>query len=118
MIKTKRRCRHQKRFPGGWKGDAQNAFVSRTPEQNEFFDYTQKLLNWRKFKDVIHNGKTKNFSPEKNVYVYFRYNDEEKVMVVINSSDKEQTIEMNRFQEMVPSSFTAKDVMKDADGSN
>ena len=23
-------------FPGGWKGDAQNAFVSRTPEQNEF----------------------------------------------------------------------------------
>ena len=102
-------------FPGGWKGDAQNAFVSRTPEQNEFFDYTQKLLNWRKSKDVIHNGKTKNFSPEKNVYVYFRYNDEEKVMVVINSSDKEQTIEMNRFQEMVPSSFTAKDVMKDAE---
>ena len=35
-------------------------------------------------------------------------------MVVINSSDKEQTIEMNRFQEMVPSSITAKDVMKDA----
>ena len=101
-------------FPGGWKGDAQNAFVSRTPEQNEFFDFTQKILNWRKSKDVIHNGKTKNFSPEKNVYVYFRYNDEEKVMVVINSSDKEQTIEMNRFQEMVPSSFTAKDVMKDA----
>ena len=101
-------------FPGGWKGDVQNAFVSRTPEQNEFFDYTQKLLNWRKSKDVIHNGKTKNFSPERNVYVYFRYNDEEKVMVVINSSDKEQTIEMNRFQEMVPSSFSAKDVMKDA----
>jgi len=101
-------------FPGGWKGDTQNAFVSRTPEQNEFFDYTRKLLNWRKSKDVIHNGKTKNFSPEKNVYVYFRYNDEEKVMVVINSSDKEQTIEMNRFQEMVPYSFTAKDVMKDA----
>lgn len=102
-------------FPGGWKGDAKNAFVSRTPEQNEFFDYTQKLLNWRKSKDVIHNGKTKNFSPEKNVYVYFRYNDEEKVMVVINSSDKEQTIEMNRFKEMVPSSFTAKDVIKDAE---
>ena len=36
-------------------------------------------------------------------------------MVVINSSDKEQTIEMNRFQEMVPSSFSAKDVMKDAE---
>jgi hypothetical protein len=35
-------------------------------------------------------------------------------MVVINSSDKEQTIGMNRFQEMVPSSFSAKDVMKDA----
>lgn len=102
-------------FPGGWKGDVQNAFVSRTPEQNEFFDYTQKILNWRKSKDVIHNGKTKNFSPERNVYVYFRYNDEEKVMVVINSSDKEQTIEMNRFQEIVPSSFTAKDVMKDAE---
>ncbi len=62
--------------------------------------------------------KPKTFRQRRNVYVYFRYNDEQKVMVVINSNDKEQTIEMNRFQEIVPSSFTAKDVMKDADSSN
>ena len=51
--------------------------------------FTKKLLNWRKEKDVIHTGKLKQFIPENNLYVYFRYNDKESVMVVLNNSDKE-----------------------------
>ncbi len=48
-------------FPGGWKSDKQNAFnpATQTTEQKEFYQFTQKLLNWRKGKDVIHTGKTK-----------------------------------------------------------
>src|SRR5690606_21222154 len=47
-------------FPGGWSGDSQNAFISsdRTELQSAYFDFTKKLLNWRKGKKVVHQGKT------------------------------------------------------------
>src|SRR6187402_336855 len=37
-------------FPGGWNGDANNAFTKsgRTAEQQQYFDFSSKLLNWRK----------------------------------------------------------------------
>ena len=83
-------------FPGGWKGDAQNAFnpATQTKEQKEFYDFTQKILNWRKNKDVIHTGKTKHYAPQDGVYVYFRYNENESLMVVLNNNDKEQTLDL------------------------
>jgi glycosidase len=100
-------------FPGGWKGDSQNAFdpQTQTIEQNEFHDYTQKLLNWRKGKDVIHNGKTKHYMPKEKVYVYFRYNDSEKVMVIINNNEKEQTIDLSRFVESLNGVSKGKDII-------
>lgn len=98
-------------FPGGWIGDAQNAFIERTAEQKEFFDFTQKLLNWRKSKDVIHNGKTMNFIPENGVFTYFRYNDNEKVMVILNNNNKPQTLSTKRFSEIISENFVAKDII-------
>lgn len=86
-------------FPGGWQDDTQNAFIEsgRTETQNEYFDFTKKLLNWRKNKSVIHYGKTTHYVPENNVYVYFRYNDDEVVMIILNNSDNTQTFKTNRF---------------------
>jgi glycosidase len=77
-------------FPGGWSGDTKNAFTAQnlTPSENEAYAFTKKLLNWRKDKVVIHTGKLRHFIPENNLYVYFRYNDKESVMVVLNNSDK------------------------------
>ncbi|GLU44055.1 glycoside hydrolase family 13 protein [Allomuricauda sp. NBRC 101325] len=88
-------------FPGGWEGDAQNAFIAsgRTDLQNEYFDYSKKLLNWRKGSKAIHQGKTLHFAPQDNVYVYFRYLPDESVMVVLNNSAKPQTIDLGRFSE-------------------
>ncbi len=100
-------------FPGGWKSDQQNALnpSTQTPQQKEFYDFTQKLLNWRKGKEVIHTGKTKNFVPQNNVFVYFRYNEKETVMVVTNSNDKEETLDLKRFSEAIKSSIKGKDVI-------
>ena len=88
-------------FPGGWKGDINNAFTAkgRTKTQNDYFNFTKKLLNWRKEKEVIHTGKLKHYIPQNNVYVYFRSNDAETVMVVINNSNKAQKIDLSRFKE-------------------
>jgi glycosidase len=103
-------------FPGGWQGDVQNAFTNsgRTETQNQFFDFTKKLFNWRKTKAVIHFGKTMQFVPENNVYVYFRYNDTDKVMIVINNNLEAQDIDLSRFNEMIKDSKKGTDILSEA----
>lgn len=88
-------------FPGGWIGDTNNAFTAtgRTTEQNQFFNFTKKVLNWRKNKEVIHSGKLKHYIPENNLYIYFRYTNDESVMVILNNAPENQKINLSRFQE-------------------
>lgn len=102
-------------FPGGWKNDPQNAFTEngRTETQKEYFDFTKKLLNWRKNKSVIHNGKTTHYVPENNVYVYFRHNEKESVMAILNNSEKAQTIDTKRFKENIKSYTKGKDIISE-----
>ncbi len=92
----------RKDFPGGWPGDEMDAFTSagRTMEQNEAFDYLQRLLQWRKNTPVVYEGKLKQFVPEDEVYVYFRYDEDECVMVILNNSDNQiKALETGRFKE-------------------
>jgi glycosidase len=88
-------------FPGGWKTDSKNAFskTGRKEEEQQYFEFTSKIFNWRKDKAVIHSGKLKHYIPENNVYVYFRYNENESVMVVINNNPEKQKINPNRLSE-------------------
>ncbi len=106
-------------FPGGWKNDPQNAFTEsgRTVEQKQYFDFTKKLLNWRKNKSVIHQGKTTHYVPENNVYVYFRHNEKESVMIIINNSDKPQAVDTKRFKENIKSYTKGKDVVSEKEFS-
>ena len=100
-------------YPGGWDGDTSNAFTSagRTSEQKQFFDFTSKLLQWRKTNNAVHFGKMKHYVPENNVYVYFRYTDSKSVMVVLNNSSKTQKIKTNRFQESIQNYTVGKEVL-------
>ncbi|WP_374363748.1 glycoside hydrolase family 13 protein [Cloacibacterium sp.] len=100
-------------FPGGWKNDSQNAFnpETQTKEQKEFYDFTQKILNWRKNNEVIHTGKTTHYLPENGVYVYFRFNEKGSVMVVLNNNEKEQTLQLKRFEENLKSYTKGKDII-------
>ena len=100
-------------FPGGWAGDSNNAFTKagRTAEQQKFFEVTSKLFTWRKSKDVIHTGKTTHYLPHDNVYVYFRHNDKESVMVVINNSNESKTFGTARFGESLKNYKSGTDVV-------
>jgi neopullulanase len=100
-------------FPGGWKEDKQNAFTAagRTSEQNTYFDFTQKLFNWRKTSKAIHHGTFKQFLPENNVYVYFRETAEEVVMVVINNQSKDQNLNLSRFAECIGNAQGGKEIL-------
>ena len=86
-------------FPGGWNGDTLNAFEKPTKDQKAYQDFTKKLLNYRKNKEVIHNGKLLQYVPENNCYVYFRVNGVDSVMVIINNNPEEVILDLNRFKE-------------------
>ena len=100
-------------FPGGWRGDAVNAFTGAglSARQADAQAYTKKLLNWRKGATVIHHGKTMHFGPEQNTYVYFRYDDAKKVMVALNKNKTETTLKTARFHEMLGDARNGVDVL-------
>ena len=102
-------------FPGGWLGDENNAFTKegRTSYQNEYFDFTSKLFQWRKTNEAVHFGKMTHYIPENNVYVYFRYTDKKTVMIIMNNSKENQTINTARFKENIKEFTTATNILTD-----
>jgi glycosidase len=102
-------------FPGGWAGDAVNAFTGEglTPQQKEATAFLKKLLHWRKNTPAIQTGKLTHFEPKDGVYVYFRYNEQEKVMVILNKNKSAYSLQLNRFAEMLDGVKTGSDVLSD-----
>lgn len=100
-------------FPGGWPGDAVNAFTGQglTPKQKEIQAYLKKIQNWRKNKEVIHSGKLMHYVPENGIYVYFRYNDAESVMVILNKNDELKMLDTSRFAESLQGYSSGKDII-------
>jgi hypothetical protein len=82
-----------------------------TPEQKDMQNYLKKLLNWRKNNPVIANGKTLHFAPFNSTYVYFRYDKEQTVMVVMNKNDQEITLPTKRFAEVIKGRTKAVEVL-------
>lgn len=91
-------------FPGGWAGDKQNAFTpsGRTLLQNEAYTYVSKLLNWRKGNDAIGKGSFKHFITQNEVYVYERKYGNHSVVVFLNGSEADRTVDLAPYQEVLP----------------
>lgn len=100
-------------FPGGWKGDSVNGFTGQglRADQKDMQDYLRKLLNWRKTSQAIQNGKTLHFVPFNKVYVYFRYTNQETVMIVVNKNKTETTVDSKRMEEFLGAYSTGRNVM-------
>jgi glycosidase len=103
----------RKDFPGGWQGDQIDGFkgVGLTSAQLEVQQFMKKLLNWRKGKGLIHNGLLKHYIPMDNFYVYFRTNEKESVMVILNLNSEGKTLNTKRFAESLNGFASAKDVV-------
>lgn len=93
-------------FPGGWEGDKVNCFTreGRTELQNEAFDYTRKLLNFRKGNEAICKGTMKHFAIRNGIYVYERKYNDSSVVVVMNGTDENQTLNLAPYKEVLPKS--------------
>jgi len=100
-------------FPGGWNGDKIDAFkkVGLSNSQLDAQKFTKELLNWRKGASAIHNGTLKHFVPEDGVYVYFRKNAEQKIMVILNKNKTSTQFSWDRYAEELSGSNQAFDVL-------
>ena len=85
-------------FPGGWPGDAQNAFLreGRTREQKELFGYVQSLLRLRREHAALRSGKLWHLASDDSSYVFIRETEEEKLVVAFHngSTDRKVTISL------------------------
>lgn len=94
----------RKDFPGGWQGDTRNCFAKngRTEQENEAFEFTRQLLNWRKGNQVIGKGSLKHYSIQNGVYVYQREFNGKSVVVIMNGTDDSKELDLTPYQEILP----------------
>ncbi len=99
--------------PGGWPGDKENHFTKegRSELQNEAFDYLQRILMWRNGNDIIAKGKMKHYVVQNGVYLYERYLNNEKVVVVMNGTANNVEVELDRYAETLGDSKEGFDVV-------
>ncbi len=99
-------------FMGGWPTDLVNKFTKqgRTEKEENIFEYIKRLANFRKNSSAITSGKLMQYVPVDGVYVYFRYDDKQTVMCVMNTNDTSSTIDLSRFKERIKDFTKAYDV--------
>jgi hypothetical protein len=102
-------------FKGGWEGDNENKFIAagRKNDENEAFGFFKKLANYRKNNEVLQTGKLMQYVPENGIYVYFRYNKEKTIMVIVNSNGNDEIISTGRFSERLTGFTKAMNVITD-----
>jgi glycosidase len=105
-------------MPGGWPGDAANAFTAHglTPEQRDAQDFVRALFNWRKRTPVLLGGKLQHFAPQDGMYVYFRYDrtpgkSGNTVMVALNKNAEATSLQLGRFADFVGKGTQARDAI-------
>ena len=100
-------------FPGGWQGDKANKFTiaGRTQKDQEIFQYLATLANYRKGSSALTTGKLMQYLPEDWVYVYFRYDAEQTVMIVMNTAKEAKKISPAKYAERTSGFTKMKDVI-------
>jgi neopullulanase len=76
-------------FPGGWKEDANNAFVEngRSASQRQILNHVRKLTRLRQKLECLRNGSTLNLVSTDSVWAYARVTKKQMAVVVIIAGD-------------------------------
>ncbi|HEX8460587.1 MAG TPA: glycoside hydrolase family 13 protein [Segetibacter sp.] len=99
-------------FFGGWKQDTANKFTKagRTQKENEVHDWTMKLANFRKNSSAIKTGKLLQYVPVDGLYVYMRYDNNQAVLCVMNTSKEARKIDFSNYSQATKSFTKARSV--------
>jgi glycosidase len=100
-------------FPGGWKEDTLNKFLSenRTVNENLAFNFIKNLADFRKSSDAIKNGKFIQYVPQNGIYVYFRKSAKQTIMVVSNPEKTSKEVELSRYAQSIGNNTSAFDII-------
>ncbi len=100
-------------FPGGWAGDSVSAFTGAglSARQVEAQTWLRRLLNWRKTATAVHSGKFLHFVPRDSIYVYFRDDDKQRLMIVLGRNDAPTELPLDRFAEGLKGATTARNAL-------
>jgi len=100
-------------FPGGFPGDKVNKFEmsGRTVKDYEVYRHVFALANFRKNSSAITYGKMMQYVPEDGVYVYFRYDNKQSIMVIMNTSKSDKVISFDKYAERTIGFTQATDVV-------
>lgn len=100
-------------FPGGWAGDEKNAFTGEglSDAQKATQAYFKTLLTWRKGSEAVHRGALKHYNPKQDIYVLFRYTDNDKVMTILSKSEENVQLDLNRFSELIDGTEKGKEII-------
>jgi len=103
----------RKDVPGGWPNDSVDQFTAegRSELQNEAFNFMQKLLKWRQGNEILAKGKMKHYVPQNGVYVYERSLGDQRLLVFMNGTSGEVTINLDRYAESIKGMSSAKDFL-------
>jgi glycosidase len=88
-------------FPGGFKNDTKNAFTGKglTEDEKSTQALVKKLTNFRKTSSAIKTGKFMHYIPVDGLYVYFRYDENQTIMCIMNTSETEKEIDFSKYIE-------------------
>ena len=100
-------------FPGGWEGDAVNAFTGEglTTQQKEAQVFIRVLANLRRQSCALNMGEMLHYIPQDEVYVYFKSFGDEHKMIVLNRNDEEVELSLERFQQGLEGFIRADNVL-------
>ncbi|GAA4332377.1 alpha-amylase family glycosyl hydrolase [Flaviaesturariibacter amylovorans] len=100
-------------MPGGWPGDAVNAFTGAGlgQKEKEVLDHVRKLGTYRKTSSALQTGRLMQYVPVGNVYAYFRYDQRQTVMCILNAGATAAAVPFSRFPERTAGFTQARDVL-------
>ena len=81
-------------FPGGFPGDARNAFdvQGRKPKEQQMYDWTRAWIRLRAEHPALRRGQLIDLFYDNDTYVFARQDKTETVIIAINRADKEKKI--------------------------
>lgn len=85
-------------FPGGFPGDAHNAFTvpGRTAEEQQVFAHVQQLNHLHREHAALQQGELTTLTYGENYFAFLRSQGSDRILVLFNASGAEQTIELSR----------------------
>jgi glycosidase len=105
----------RREMPGGWSDHVRSVFSAsgRSETENKVFNYLKKLIRWRNENPVMQSGRLLHFIPQDNVYTYFRKDEKNTVMVILNNNPEPRNIDPAKFSQGIGTNNIGKDVISD-----